>query len=152
MRGTYDKETILRLKALQAIEENNGELALKYLSQLGALQESNTAAKLAGIQTINNATLEGLNTQLLTEIKNINASSLAQSEKDRLIQIAFGKYNEALMLAGGLAAANSYSERVQTQLNLIAKEAALREGANTELVLIKILESEGIPVFHIDEI
>ena len=142
LRGTYDKETILRLQALQAIEENNGELALKYLSQLDALQKSNTAAKLGGIQTVNNATLDALNQQLLTEIKNINETKLAQSEKDRLIQVAFGKYNEALTAAGGLAAANSYSERVQTQLNLIAKEAALHEGANTELVLIKILESE----------
>jgi hypothetical protein len=98
-------------------------------------------AKLAGITTISDAALTALNTQLLTELKVINDSKIAENEKERLRDIAFGKYNAALIAAGGLADKNSYNERVQIQLTEIAKLAALSNTTNAGLVLNKIRES-----------
>ena len=125
LRATYDKETILRLEALQAIEEDNGDLALRKIGELAALQKNADMAKLAGITQVSEATLSALNTQLLTELKGINDSKMAESEKERLRDIAFGKYNAAITAAGDLAAKESYSERVQIQLTEIARLAAI---------------------------
>ena len=141
LQATYDKETRLRLEALMAIEDDQGDLALKKINELAALQKNADMAKLAGITTISDAALTALNTQLLTELKVINDSKIAENEKERLRDIAFGKYNAALIAAGGLADKNSYNERVQIQLTEIAKLAALSNTTNAGLVLNKIRES-----------
>jgi hypothetical protein len=124
-----------------AIEDEQGDLALKKINELAALQKNADLAKLAGITTISDAALTALNTQLLTELKVINDSKMAENEKERLRDIAFGKYNAALIAAGGLADKNSYNERVQIQLTEIAKLAALSNTTNAGLVLNKIRES-----------
>jgi hypothetical protein len=148
LRATYDKETILRLEALQAIEEDNGDLALKKINELAALQKNADMAKLAGITQISEATLSALNTQLLTELKGINDSKMAESEKEVARQIAFGKYNAAITAAGELAAKESYSERVQIQLTEIAKLASLSKTSNAALTLNKLRESEELSMIE----
>lgn len=144
LRATYDKETILRLEALQAIEEDNGDLALKKIGELAALQKNADIAKLAGITQISEATLSALNTQLLTELKGINDSKMAEADKEAARQIAFGKYNAALTAAGELAAKESYSERVQIQLTEIARLASLSKTSNAATTLTKLRESEEL--------
>jgi hypothetical protein len=144
LRATYDKETILRLEALQAIEEDNGELALKKINELAALQKNADMAKLAGITQISNATLEAINTQLLNELTAIDKSKMAETDKENARQIAFGKYNAAITAAGELAAKESYSERVQIQLTEIAKLASLSKTTNASLTLNKLRESEEL--------
>jgi hypothetical protein len=141
LQATYDKETRLRLEALMAIEDEQGDLALKKINELAALQQNADLARLAGITTISDAALTALNTQLLAELKVINDSKMAESEKERLRDIAFGKYNAALIAAGGLADKISYNERNQIQLTEIAKLAALSNTTNAGLVLNKIRES-----------
>ncbi len=101
-------------------------------------------AKLSGITQVSEATLSALNTQLLTELKVINDSKMAESEKERLRDIAFGKYNAAITAAGDLAAKESYSERVQIQLTEIAKLASLSKTTNAGLTLTKLRESEEL--------
>ena len=144
LRATYDKETILRLEALQAIEEDNGELALKKITELGLLQKATDAEKLAGVTKISEATLSALNTQLLTELAAIDKSKMAEKDKEAARQIAFGKYNSAITAAGDLAAKESYSERVQIQLTEIAKLASLSKTTNASLTLTKLRESEEL--------
>jgi len=141
LKATYDKETRLRLEALMAIEDDQGDLALKKINELAALQKNADLARLAGITTISDAALLALNNQLLLELKVINDSMMAEKEKEALRDIAFGKYNAALIASGGLADKNSYNERVQIQLTEIAKLAALSNTTNAGLVLNKIRES-----------
>jgi hypothetical protein len=148
LQATYDKETRLRLEALMAIEDEQGDLALKKINELAALQKNADLAKLAGITTISDAALTALNTQLLTELKVINDSKMAENEKERLRDIAFGKYNAAIIAAGGLADKNSYNERVQIQLTEIAKLAALSNTTNAGLVLNKIRESAELDTIN----
>ena len=144
LQATYDKETRLRLEALMAIEEDQGDLALKKINELAALQKNADLAKLAGITTIGDAALKELNTRLLTELKVINDSKMAEGDKELAREEAFKKYNAALVAAGGLAEKNSYDERVQIQLTEIAKLAALSNTLNASLTLNKIRESEEI--------
>ena len=144
LRATYDKETILRLEALQAIEEDNGELALKKINELAALQKNKDMEKLAGIAQVSEATLLALNTQLLTELAAIDKSKMAEKDKEAARDIAFGKYNAAITAAGDLAAKESYSERVQIQLTEIAKLASLSKTSNAALTLNKLRESEEL--------
>jgi hypothetical protein len=144
LQATYDKDTRLRLEALMAIEDDNGELALKKINELAALQKNADMAKLAGITQINEATLAAINTQLLTELKAINDSKMAESDKEVARQTAFGKYNAAITAAGELAAKESYSERVQIQLTEIAKLASLSKTSNAALTLTKLRESEEL--------
>ena len=125
LRATYDKETILRLEALQAIEEDNGELALKKINELAALQKNTDMAKLAGIKEISNETLTALNNQLINELYNIDKTKMAEADKELLREEAFKKYNAAITAAGKLAAQESYDEGVRTQLNQIAQLASL---------------------------
>jgi hypothetical protein len=141
LKATYDKDTRLRLEALMAIEEDNGELALKKITELGLLQQATDAQKLAGIKTISDKTLEALNTQLLEELKVINTSKMAEGDKELAREEAFKKYNAALTAAGELAAKESYSERVQIQLTEIAKLASLSNTNNAAITLGKIRES-----------
>ena len=148
LRATYDKETILRLQALQAIEEDNGDLALKKIGELAAFQKNADLAKLAGITQISEAALAAINTQLLTELKAINDSKMAESDKEAARQIAFGKYNAAITAAGDLAAKESYSERVQIQLTEIARLASLSKTSNAGLTLTKLLESAELSMIE----
>jgi len=126
LRATFDKETTLRLLAMQAIENDNGELALKYLEQLGVLQKAVQTDKLAGITTINAASLASLNATLLAELAAIDKTKMSEDDKNKARDAAFAKYNDALTKQGGLAAANTYSELTQIQLVNIAKLAALQ--------------------------
>jgi hypothetical protein len=144
LQATYDRETRLRLEALMAIEDDNGELALKRITELGLLQKSTDFDKLAGITKIKEETLAALNTQLLAELKVINDSKMAETDKEAARQIAFGKYNEALTKAGELAAKESYSERVQIQLTEIARLASLSKTSNAATTLTKLRESEEL--------
>jgi hypothetical protein len=148
LRATYDKETILRLEALQAIENDNGELALKKITELGLLQQATDAQKLAGIKTISDATLEALNKQLLDELRVINTSKMAEADKELAREEAFKKYNAALTAAGQLAAKESYSERVQIQLTEIAKLASLSNTNNAAITLGKLRESEELSMIN----
>jgi hypothetical protein len=138
LKATYDKETKLRLEALQAIEEDNGELALKKISELAALQKNADLAKLAGVKEISDSTLLALNTQLLNELEVINKSKMAEGDKELAREEAFKKYNAAIVAAGQLAAKEAYSERVQIQLTEIARLASLSKttsAANTAALL-----------------
>jgi hypothetical protein len=125
LKATYDKETRLRLEALMAIEDDNGELALRKISELAALQKNADLAKLAGVKEISDSTLLSINTQLLAELKAINDSKMAEADKEILREEAFKKYNAAITAAGELAAKEQYSERVQIQLTEIARLASL---------------------------
>jgi hypothetical protein len=144
LKATYDKETLLRLEALMAIEDENGELALKKINELATFQKNADLAKLAGIKQISDAALLAINTQLLNELTAIDKSKMAESEKESARQIAFGKYNAAITAAGELAAKESYSERVQIQLTEIAKLASLSKTSNAATVLGKLRESEEL--------
>jgi hypothetical protein len=142
LRNTYDKETRLRLEALMAIEDENGDLALSKLRELGLLQEATDAKKLAGIKTISDETLFALNTRLLAELKVINDSQMAEEDKELAREEAFKKYNEAIIKAGGLAAEESYKEKTRLQLAEIEKLASISKTANAQKTSILLLESE----------
>jgi hypothetical protein len=138
LKATYDKETKLRLEALQAIEEDNGDLALKKIGELAALQKTADLAKLAGIKEISDATLLSINTQLLNELTAINKSKMAEADKEIAREEAFKKYNAAITAAGQLNAKEQYSERVQIQLTEIARLASISKtasAANTAALL-----------------
>jgi len=138
LKATYDKETKLRLEALQAIEEDNGELALKKIGELAAFQKNADLEKLAGIKQISEATLLDINTQLLAELSAIDKSKMAEGDKELAREEAFKKYNAAIVAAGQLAAKESYSERVQIQLTEIARLASISKttsAANTAALL-----------------
>jgi hypothetical protein len=138
LKATYDKETRLRLEALIAIEEDNGDLALKKIGELAALQKNADLAKLAGIKEISDASLLAINTQLLNELTAINKSKMAETDKEAAREEAFKKYNAAITAAGQLAAKENYSERVQIQLTEIARLASLSKttsAANTATLL-----------------
>ena len=141
LKATYDKDTRLRLEALMAIEDDNGELALSKIRQLGLLQEATDAQKLAGIKTISDTTLSSLNAQLLAELKVINDSKMAEGDKELAREEAFKKYNAAITAAGALAAKEQYSERTQIQLTEIARLAALSNTNNAAITLGKLRES-----------
>ena len=141
LRATYDKETILRLEALQAIEEDNGDLALKKIGELAAFQKNADLAKLAGIKEIGEATLNELNNRLLTELKIINDSKMAEGDKELAREEAFKKYNAAIVAAGTLAAKESYSERVQIQLTEIARLASLSKTTSAAQTATLLRES-----------
>lgn len=138
LKATYDKETKLRLEALMAIEDENGALAIAKIEELAALQNSKDIDRLKGITVIKDAVLAALNEQLLTELSNINASEEAEAEKNRLRDIAFGKYNAALTAAGDVAEKSYYSERVQIQLTEIARLASLYNTNNAVITLEKL--------------
>lgn len=144
LKATYDKETLLRLEALMAIEDENGELALKKINELATFQKNADLAKLAGIKQISDAALLAINTQLLNELTAIDKSKMAEGDKENARQIAFGKYNAAITAAGELAAKESYSERVQIQLTEIAKLASLSKTSNAASTLAKLRESEEL--------
>ena len=144
LQATYDKETRLRLEALMAIENEQGDLALKKINELAAFQKNADLQKLAGITTIGDAALQELNTRLINELRVINESKMAEGDKELAREEAFKKYNAAITAAGGLAEKNSYDERTQIQLTEIARLASLSKTYNATLTLNKIRESEEI--------
>jgi hypothetical protein len=150
LRATYDKETILRLEALQAIEEDNGELALKKIGEIAAFQKNADLAKLAGIKEVSDATLNELNTRLLAELKVINDSKMAEGDKELAREEAFKKYNAAIVAAGTLAAKEQYSERTQIQLTEIARLASLSN--TTSAIKTQALLREQVELSMIDRI
>ena len=144
LRATYDAETRLRLEALMAIEEENGDLALKKIAELAALQKNADLAKLAGIKEISDETLFALNAQLLKELSVINSSKMAEADKEIAREEAFKKYNAAITAAGELANKASYSERVQIQLTEIARLAALSNTNSALITANKLREAEEL--------
>lgn len=141
LQATYDKETKLRLEALMLIEEDKGDEALKKIRELSAFQKNADLQKLAGVETISSATLQALNTQLLTELKVINDSKMAEGNKELAREEAFKKYNAAITAAGSLMAKEAYSERVQIQLTEIARLASLSNTYNAAKTNSLLLES-----------
>jgi len=144
LKATYDKETKLRLEALMLIEEDKGDEALKKISELAKLQKNADLDRLAGIDTISNATLGALNTQLLNELRVINTSKMAEGDKELAREEAFKKYNAAITAAGALAAKESYNERVQIQLTEIARLASLSKTYNASATAALLLESSEL--------
>ena len=150
LRSTYDKETILRLEALQAIEEDNGDLALRKIGELAAFQKNADLQKLAGIKQIGEATLNELNTRLLTELDVINKSKMAEGDKELAREEAFKKYNAAIEAAGQLAAKEQYSERTQIQLTEIARLAS--QSNTTNALKTQVLLREQAELSMIDRV
>lgn len=144
LKATYDKETRLRLEALMAIEEDNGEEALRKISELAAFQKSADLDKLKGIKEISNATLTAINNQLLNELYNIDKTKMAEADKELLREEAFKKYNAAITAAGTLAAKESYDEGVRIQLNQIAQLASLSKTSAAQTTAIKLREMEEL--------
>lgn len=143
LQATYDKETRLRLEALMLIEEDKGDAALKKIAELAAFQKNADMQRLAGVETISNSTLQALNTQLLTELKVINGSKMAEGDKELAREEAFKKYNAAITAAGTLMAKEAYNERVQIQLTEIARLASISKtssAANTANLLLESSE------------
>jgi len=99
---------------------------------------------LAGVETISNATLESLNKQLLTELRVINDSKLAEGDKETAREEAFKKYNAAITAAGTLMAKESYNERVQIQLTEIARLAAISKTYSAAATANLLLESSEL--------
>jgi hypothetical protein len=146
LKNTYDIQEKTRLEAMKAIEDEDGVMALKKIQELQALQENADMRKLMGIKAISDETLAALNEQLLTELRNINASEAAEKEKDEMRNIAFGKYNAALTQAGDVLEKSYYSERVQIQLTEIAKIAAASNSVNAMITLEKLRMTVSIDV------
>jgi len=150
LKATYDKETRLRLEALMAIEDENGEEALRKITELAALQKNADLAKLAGIKEISDSTLLAINTQLLTELEAINKSKMAEGDKELAREEAFKKYNAAITAAGQLAAKEQYSERVQIQLTEIARLAS--QSNTTSALKTQVLLREQAELSMIDRV
>ena len=150
LKATYDKETRLRLEALMAIEDDNGEEALRKITELAALQKNADLAKLAGIKEISDSTLLAINTQLLTELEAINKSKMAEGDKELAREEAFKKYNAAITAAGQLAAKEQYSERVQIQLTEIARLAS--QSNTTSALKTQVLLREQAELSMIDRV
>lgn len=143
LKATYDKDTKLRLEALMLIEEDRGDEALKKIDELAKFQKNADMQRLAGVTEISNATLESLNKQLLTELRVVNESKMAEGDKELAREEAFKKYNAAITAAGKLAATESYNERVQIQLTEIARLASISKttsAANTANLLLEASE------------
>ena len=143
LRATYDKDTKLRLEALMLIEEDKGDAALKKIDELAKFQKNADMQRLAGVETISNSTLQALNTQLLTELKVINSSKMAEGDKELAREEAFKKYNAAITAAGTLAAKETYNELVRIQLTEIARLASISKttsAANTANLLLESAE------------
>ena len=125
LKQTYDKDERLRLLAMQEIENENGEAALKYIEQLGLLTKEQQTNKLAGIKTISETELAAINKQLLDELARIKATKMSEEEAAAARAAAYAKYNAAIAGSGGLADANFYKEKTQIELLTIAKLASL---------------------------
>jgi hypothetical protein len=135
LKNTYDKDERLRLLALQEIENDNGEAALKYIDQLNLLTKEQQTNKLAGIATISQSELNSINKLLLDELARISSTKMSQEQADAARAEAYRKYNAAIIASGGLAEANFYTEKTQTDLLKIARLAALHDVATAQATL-----------------
>jgi hypothetical protein len=144
LQATYDKETKLRLEALMLIEEDKGDAALKKIDELAKFQKNADMQRLAGVSEISSATLESLNKQLLTELRVVNESRMAEGDKELAREEAFKKYNAAITAAGTLMAKEAYSERVQIQLTEIARLASISKTYNAAATSNLLLESSEL--------
>ena len=127
LKMSIDKETRLRLELLQAIQLGDADLVLAKMKELAAWQKNSDMAKLSGITTISEKQLSALNTTLLAELAAISKLKVSEEEKARLQQEAWGRYNDAIKYAGGLAALSTYSQRLQDQELLIQRLASIAE-------------------------
>ena len=150
LKETYDKDTKLRLLAMQAIENDNGAAALDYLKQLNILQTSVQADKLKGIEGISDASLHAINVELLAELQSIETSKMSEAAKDEAKMAAYAKYNDAITKQGELMALGYYDERTQVELTYIAKRAALDNYGSAQATLTKITLSADMAA--IDEV
>jgi hypothetical protein len=135
LRATYDKDERLRLLAMQEIENENGETALKYIDQLKLLTQEQQTNKLSGIKTISETELNYINQLLLDELARIKTTKMSEEEAALARQAAYAKYNAAIQQSGGLAEANFYSEKTQVELLSIAKLAALDKVASAQATM-----------------
>lgn len=135
LKATYDKDERLRLLAMQEIENDNGEAALKYIEQLKLLTAEQQTNKLAGITAISQTELDSINAILLKELARISSTKMTQEQADAARAEAYRKYNAAIIASGGLAEANFYTEKTQTDLLKIAKLAALHDVATAQATL-----------------
>lgn len=125
LKNTYDKDERLRLLAMQAIENDNGEAALSYIKQMNLLTKEQQDNKLAGIKFISETELNYINQLLLDELDRIRTTKMTEEEAALARQAAYEKYNTAIKQSGGLAEKNFYSEKTQVELLQISKLAAL---------------------------
>lgn len=166
LRNTYDKETKLRLEALMAIENEQGDLALNKLKELGLLQEANDIKKLTGLKGITEASLAELNKILLAELGKIDASLAAQlaaidksgldqaaKDKAKLDAIAaadaaqaaaFAKYNDALTKQGGLNDLSFYTQKTQITTLEILRLASIEKTSAAQTVADQIALAAGL--------
>ena len=135
LKATYDKDERLRLLAMQEIENDNGEAALKHLAELKLLTKEQQTNKLAGITEISQTELDSINEILLKELARISSTKMTQEQADEARAEAYRKYNAAIIASGGLAEANFYTEKTQTDLLKIAKLAALHDVATAQATL-----------------
>ena len=135
LRATYDKDERLRLLAMQEIENENGETALKYIAQLNILTAEQQTNKLAGIKTISETELNYINQLLLDELQRIKTTKMSEEEAALARQAAYAKYNAAIQQSGGLAQANFYTEQTQVELLSIAKLASLDKVAAAQATM-----------------
>jgi hypothetical protein len=135
LKATYDKDERLRLLAMQEIENENGETALKYIDQLKLLTQEQQTNKLAGIKSISESELNYINQLLLEELQRIKTTKMSEEEAALARQAAYGKYNAAIAASGGLAEANFYTEKTQVELLQIAKLAALDKVAAAQATM-----------------
>ena len=125
LKNTYDKDERLRLLAMQAIENDNGEQALAFIKQMDSLTKEQQTNKLAGVIAISETELDYINQLLLDELDRIKNTKMSEEEAAAARQAAYEKYNTAIQQSGGLADKNFYSEKTQNDLLLIAKLASL---------------------------
>jgi hypothetical protein len=135
LKSTYDKDERLRLLAMQEIENDNGETALKYIEQLALLTAEQQTNKLSGIKTISETELNYINQLLLDELQRIKTTKMSEEEAALARQDAYAKYNAAIQQSGGLAEANFYTEQTQVELLSIAKLAALDKVAAAQATM-----------------
>jgi hypothetical protein len=135
LKATFDKDERLRLLAMQAIEDENGEAALSYIKMATALTTEQNTNKLAGIKTISETELNYINQLLLDELQRIKTTKMSEEEAALARQDAYAKYNAAIQQSGGLAEANFYTEQTQVELLSIAKLAALDQVAAAQATM-----------------
>jgi hypothetical protein len=132
LKATYDKDERLRLLAMQEIENENGEAALKYIEQLKLLTAEQQTNKLNGIVGISETELSYINQLLLDELDRIKNTKMSQEEADAARAEAYAKYNAAIIASGGLNDAKFYSEKTQIELLDIMRRAAIDKAASAQ--------------------
>lgn len=125
LKLSIDKDTRLRLELLQAIQIGDADLVLAKMKELAEWQKNSDMAKLSRITTISEKQLAALNSTLLAELDAISKLNISEAEKDALRAAAFSRYNDAIKYAGGLAALETYSQKLQDQELLIQRLASI---------------------------